>query len=176
MQACSLKQILFLLPTFPDFDRDRFSSIPQHFIFQVLVYPFHIVRTKVTVMVNINEQLMYHIASLISAVYLSIVYCKYYDAWHRDSAKLDLHQTVLLLPWSHIQLNGVWIWLRIQLHNWGLMLCRAAAGSNSDFSVPVPTPATSPGMHNIALLTEIEQNPHVYSCLNSRHKIAFLFV
>lgn len=84
---------------------------------QVLIYPFNIIHTKVTIMDNIKEQFTFHTASSISAVYLSTVNFMYDNARNLSITTLDLHQRIFLLTWSHTEFNGVWIWMQIQLHN-----------------------------------------------------------
>lgn len=84
---------------------------------QVLIYPFNIIHTKVTIMDNIKEQFTFHTASSISAVYLSTVNFNYDNAWNLNITTLDLHQRIFLLTWSHTEFSGVWIWMQIQLHN-----------------------------------------------------------
>lgn len=151
---------------------------------QVLIYPFNIIHTKVTIMDNIKEQFTFHTTSSISAVYLSTVNFMYDNARNLSITTLDLHQRIFLLTWSHTEFNGVWIWMQIQLHNcffffWFPMQHRGAAGSNSDFSVPVPTPTTSQWMHNNAVLLKMNTMPpppHFYNYFNSLHKITFLFI
>lgn len=84
---------------------------------QVLIYPFNIIHTKVTIMDNIKEQFTFHTTSSISAVYLSTVNFMYDNARNLSITTLDLHQRIFLLTWSHTEFNGVWIWMQIQLHN-----------------------------------------------------------
>lgn len=127
---------------------------------------------------NIYEQFTFHTASRVSAVYLSTVntstsmpdtltaqHCvciREYFCFHEATQSLmefgsgcRSSCTTVLFPVQH----------------------RGVAGSNSDFSAPVPIPTTSQWMHNNTVLPKPNTTPpHVYNYFNSLHKITFLFI
>lgn len=128
---------------------------------------------------NRNEQFTFHTASTTSAVYLSTV------------------NTSTTMPDTLIVQQGTCIREYFCLHEaiQGLMQfgsgCRSScttvlfptkhhgvAGSNRDFSVPVPTPTTSQWMCNNTVLPKMNTTlpRHVYNSFNSLHKITFLFI